>query len=546
MPQVPIYGAPKVRAASTPVPNMQTNVPVPNIVGPVSQAVNIFDDIRKQANETAVLEAEKQAMDLEFSTFDAPETGYLNRKGKDAIDGYQSTLDAYDNGMSKIRESLKNDEQKALFDEKVAIARRQQALLKGARHINQEREQFDADNLKAYADGVVSSAAANFNDPSRVGYDIGRGLAEIDAWAKRNGKSEDVVAGMKSDLETKAHTAVIDRMLATGNAAGAKSYFDSVSSKIAGDKRDEIEKELGASVAEAKAFDVVGTVFEKFARTGDQGGAELAVTEALKNDPAAAKLARAEIKARFDAFEKQQDRQLGLAQQWAMANGNYSYAAIPKEYRAGLSPQKDVELRKFLDGQLSGGTPADPAMKARADEVAYRLGRDPEQLKETDLMVVYPLFQAAGMETQWRQLANEQDAMRKGKAGDEWAMAGPTIEARLATLGIKPKDARAKQAEDYVRRQIESERQRNGKPLTREQVDAIIDTSFMRGVIQREWASDPLVFQFEAPYQTGPFVGGVPLSDYQKIRDTLIASGEANPSPERVQSVYAQFQAQGQ
>lgn len=545
MPQVPIYGAPKVKAASTPVPNLQTNVPVPNIAGAVNQVVNVVSDIRQQANETAVLEAERQAMDLEFQTFDAPETGYLNKQGKDAIEGYQQTLEAYDGGMSKIRESLKNDEQRVLFDQKVAIARRQQAMLKGARHVSQERDRFDAANLKAYVENVVTSAAANYADPARIGYDIGRGAAEIDAYAKRAGLPQEAVDGMKADLETKAHRAVIDRYMATpGNAKQAKAYFDAVKDRIAGDQRDEVEKELSSFVALDKATTAVDDVFAEAQRTGDFGAAETKLIATLQGDPEAQRQARVEFKQRQAAFESSQQTQVGKAMQWAMANGKYAYAAVPREFRAGLTPENDVKLREWLDGKVDASKQkVDPADKERALNLWYQLGRDPS-LKDKDLAPLAAYFLAVGEEARFDQLVREQDAQRKGKAGDEWAMAKPTLDARLATLGIKPKDKRSSQAEDYIRRQIESERLRLGRALDRKQVDDIIDQAFLKGEIQGTvW--DTGAYQFEAPYIGDDVAGGVPLADFQKIRDTLRAAGQ-DDSPEAVQSLYRRYQQQAQ
>ena len=548
MPRIPQYGESKVRAIGTPTPDVVQNVPVPNIAGAVGNVVDAFADIREEANRTAVTEAERKVLDLDFSTFDDPEKGYLRQQGKMAIEGYQKTIDGYDAGLSTIRSGLKNDDQRRLFDEKVATSRRQQARLTAARHMSQERERFDENEMAGRLDGAVGAAARHADDPARVGYELGTARADLAAYLKRKGIADgsEAFADRMRDFDTKGHEAVIDSLLSRPGGAGkAKAYLDTVRDSIAGDRLDEIDKNLSEFMAGEKSAGAVDVAFDAFRRTGDLGKAELDMIDGLKGDAKAQGLARQELRQRAAAFNESQDVQLGKAMQWALANGSYSYASLPRDLRAGLSPDKDVKLREWLDGKIDAARArVDPADKVRAMDLWTNLPRRPD-FKDADLTPLAPVFLAAGEEARYDQLVREQEALRKGKAGDEWAMAEPTLKARMRTLGIESKDARSLQATDYVRRQIEAERVRLNRALNRKEVDDIIDQSFVRGEIQREWAPDPDAYQFQAGYADGPFVGGVPLADYQKIADSLRAAGE-EVTPENVESVYRQFQSQAQ
>lgn len=547
MPKVPVYGEAKVSPIRQPMPNVTVDVPVPDIAGAVGQVADAAMDIRRQANETAVREAERQAIDLEFQTFDKPPEGndpggYVNRRGKAAMEQYQSTLDSYASGMSRIRSALKNDDQRRLFDEKIGSVRSQQARLKAARHANAERERFDAEEMSARLDSAISAVGANASDGARAAYEVGTARAELEGYLRerRGLKPEDQqYQDAVRDFQSRAHATAVDSLLAARNPKAAQEYFEATKGEIDGVVRTKIENELKAHVVEAKAFGTVDDVFARYAPTGDQGAAEAELTKALAGDPDALKLARAELTQRFQAQAMQQERQLGQSMQWALENGRYSYASIPREMRAGLTPQNDVRLREWLNGKIDAArSQPDPVMKARADEIMYKLPHNPEQFKAADLTAVYPVFAAANMETQWRQLANEQDAMRKGKAGDEWAMLKPTLDARLATLGIDNKDPRSSQAEDYLRRQIESARAVKGSSLSRKEVDDLIDQSFIKGELQGWWDSE--AYQFEAPYSDNPFVGGVPLADYQMIADRMRQSG-MEVTPELVEQEYNRF-----
>lgn len=551
MPRVPQYGDAKVRQISQPTPNVVQNVPVPDIVSGVGAVVDAAMDIRKKANETAVTEAEKKALDLDFATFDDPEKGYLVKQGKTAIENYQPTLEAYDGGMAKIRAELKNDEQRDLFDRKVATARRQQARLTAARHMSQQSERYAETEMQGRLENAISAAGRNAEDPTRVGYEIGTARADYAKFlSERKGikQGDEKFDDAMRDFDTKAHETVIDNLLTRpGGGAKAKGYFDAVKDSIDGARVDAIQGKLAEYIANEKAVSAVDVAFKAVRTGGDPGTAELDMVDGIKDDPKAQAIARAEFRNRVAAFETSQNSQIGKAKQWVLENKAFSYARIPREFRDGLTPTNDVELREWITSKIDAArsAPPSPAQKARAEELFYKLPRTPEEFKKADLMAVYSVFEAAGMESQWRQLTAEQDAMLKGKAGDEWAMASPTLDARLGTLGIKKSDPRAAQAEDYIRRQISAGRERKGSALTRQEVDDVIDQSFLKGEIQRSWLPDTEAYQFEAAYAEGPVVGTVPLEDYQKIANTLRYAGE-QVTPERVESIYRQFQAQGQ
>lgn len=249
MPQVPVYGAPKVKTASTPVPNVQVNVPVPNIVGPVAQAVNVFEQIRQRAFDSSMFEAKA---DLDNWKIDNVDKVLPERLGKSAFTLEGEKLAEFDAKVAERRAQLATDEQRLAFDQ-IAAERRLRVRGDVANHVAQETAKYDASVFKGSQDALLEQMAAGFKDAASNRRVADEAAADVATYMGRRGYSPDEIKAAQEDARTRGHVQALDRYFATEDMKGARTYYNAVGDQIAPSALARIDERFAAAEARQRA-----------------------------------------------------------------------------------------------------------------------------------------------------------------------------------------------------------------------------------------------------------------------------------------------------
>jgi hypothetical protein len=250
MPQVPVYES-RLRDQGLPDVNRGPQVSPQDFGSDIAQGLSVasrvvanqaFKEI-EEGDRVAVTAAETQLSSWMNDRLFNPDTGILNRKGKDAFNLPATFGPEYDKKAQEIAATLSGPRQARAFE---AIRGRRQVDFDETlnRHESAQRmEYYDSESSAAIEDSV-RSAGNLFNDPRKIASELKRQEQVINDQARRNGWSEEERTHAIENYKSKTHVEVIDRMLAMKEKTMAKVYYTSVKKQLLGDDATRIERAL--------------------------------------------------------------------------------------------------------------------------------------------------------------------------------------------------------------------------------------------------------------------------------------------------------------
>jgi len=216
MPEVPTI---KRRVGTAPLrleqPAPETEVDLSGVGELGKLTEQIFQEEVAKANQVAVLDADLALSQAEAELLNAPETGALNARGKDATAIYQPTMEAYDKTVSEISSGL--NETQALTFRNLSQGRRKTANKQLLNHISSESFKFDTATTTALLTNEQARIADNYGDEVAISESIEKQTAILKDYANRNGQAKEVTDQKVRDNIRNNHKAIINRMLADGN-----------------------------------------------------------------------------------------------------------------------------------------------------------------------------------------------------------------------------------------------------------------------------------------------------------------------------------------
>lgn len=216
-----VVGAPRV---------LESPVDASGLARGAQNVASVIEQIGQQetrdANQTAMLDADNRLGAWQNQTLYDPDNGALNRKGSDALGITQAFLSDFDKQQQAIADGLANDEQRRMFTQS-ALSRRQslQAKLGGYEFDQQQayKNQVDLASLSL----AKNSAALNYNDPQAIADSHARIDAVLQLQAERNGWSPDALEANRQKATSDMYSDILRRQAAQDPykaQAALKSY----------------------------------------------------------------------------------------------------------------------------------------------------------------------------------------------------------------------------------------------------------------------------------------------------------------------------------
>lgn len=355
----------------------------------VGQATQQYvEQERAKADTAALMAADQQLEKWQQKTFFDPEAGVYTKKGSAALDITNQTIGQFEQQQAKIGESLKNERQRARYNE--LVMRRRQSLSGDLnRYEYSERENYYDDVDRGQVETAMQGAALNYNDPDKIGYYQSKMIAVLQSQGQRKGLPPEMQQAMLLKANSGMSSAVISRMV-DDDPYKAKSYFQTAQEGMTAEDQVQIsrliDQEIKSREIEARQMQAIARA-ELSTRVSDAQSAYLSGFD-FENPPSASEFAASygaeEGAERYAQFVKTQD--IGTAiRQVAMAS--------PAE-RAQLVEQ----FRPAKDGVAEDGFAVDAKLYGTLLNSASRLGEELQNDPATYVVSRSPLLMKAAEE----------------------------------------------------------------------------------------------------------------------------------------------------
>lgn len=277
-PRTPLPGS---KTAALPAARLSSDAPIEAFGGgrhveeiaAIGQAIYVRE--KRRADEVAVMEADRRLAQFSNNALYNNETGFINRRGKDALAGQDALFDSYEKEVGNLSNQLGNDDQRAAFG-RFASSRRQELDKQVQVHVFNEVREHDRRETDAFVATERDAAALNYNDPERIQASLERQAAALRDFARRNGYGADsafskrLVASAISDT----HVGVVNRFLANNQDQLAQDYYKANKASIDGKDATTLERALHVGSTRGESQRAADAIMSKEGVTREQALAE--------------------------------------------------------------------------------------------------------------------------------------------------------------------------------------------------------------------------------------------------------------------------------
>lgn len=229
MPRVPTYEVPQVQQQPTRPIQLQGVAPDTTSIAQGLQTLGrgaqmLMDKEREKADTALLMDADNQLTKWQQQAMYS-EGGVYTRKGQNALDVTNQTLDQFEKAQAEIAKTLTNDQQKARYAQ-IVNSRRNSLSSDLNRYEYGERQNYYGQVEKAQLETSMQGAALEYQDPAKVAQYRQKVDAVLTSRAQRLGLSPEAAEAERLATNSGMSTAVIQRML-IDSPQKAKSYYES-------------------------------------------------------------------------------------------------------------------------------------------------------------------------------------------------------------------------------------------------------------------------------------------------------------------------------
>lgn len=498
--------------------------------------IRIAESEKRNADDVATTDAHTKLLNLKNSLLYDKDTGAYTKKESDAFNVVDEYGSQFDKSAQAIQDGLKGDEQKAIFGRmKTQYANELNSELN--RHVFQEAQKFDTTTFKNGVEASRNDAVMNYQNPDKVQESLGTQRALLFSYAQRNGISpdSDQFKVLDSDIQSKTHSDVIDRMINNGQDVAAKDYFDQNKDAIVGSDLLKTEKMVEEGTSRGQSQRIVDDILNRNLPSSD-ALSEIRAVENPKVRDAAYERYKQEITTQkaLEADNRQKQFQ-GISDIIEQSQG---MAEIPVNQRVGLSISENKAIDDRIK-QLRSGVEYPPNgqdyynLKLLA---ATPQTRD-DFLKTNVLDYGYKMTNSERHELIETQANLKKNDEKTDSLLSDFRTKDEVITGVLKRIGIRP-DSKSKDVQDkidqfraMVAEQQRAYQQQTGKMATNADLEGFANQLAGKAVEEKgiygfHWLLDKNVPFFEVP-RGADFsvkIDEVPRSERIKIEDALTRS----------------------
>lgn len=267
MARVPDYSQRQVRTAPVGAPSFSMRAPDASGLSQGLQqleagVIRRVEEEREKADTAAVLDADRRLTEWQNQALFDPENGVYSRKGGNALDVTNQTIQNFDRIQAQIGESLKSEQQRLRYQ--TIVERRREALSGDLnRYEFRERQTYYDQVDQGQLETSLQSAALNYNDPEKIAYYQNKGAAVLATQAARKGLPEEMAQAQLLKFNSGMSVAVISRM-ANDDPYRAREYFQQAQGAMTAEDQVQMDRliarEIKARELEARQLQAIARV----------------------------------------------------------------------------------------------------------------------------------------------------------------------------------------------------------------------------------------------------------------------------------------------
>ncbi|MFG0353528.1 hypothetical protein ACF8LD_04780 [Pseudomonas sp. zbq_5] len=200
-----VTGAPRVAQASVDASGLARGLS--SLAGDLT---DIHQREMREANQTAVLNADNQLGTWQNEAIFNPETGAFTKKGQAALNITNDTLAQFDQQRESIASGLANEQQRQMFTQ-AALQRRSQLQGKLGSYEFGEQQEYKNQVDKAAIATALNTAALNYNDPNAIAESHSRIDGILQLQAQRNGWAPEVLEANRTKATSDMYSDILKR-----------------------------------------------------------------------------------------------------------------------------------------------------------------------------------------------------------------------------------------------------------------------------------------------------------------------------------------------
>lgn len=230
MPRVPTYDTPQVQQQVAAPTQLRGVAPDNSAIAEGLQSFQrgaqiLVNKEREKADTALLMDADNQLTQWQQKAMYDEQNGVFTRKGKNALDVTNQTLEQFEQAQAEIAKGLTTDQQRARYSQIVA-SRRNSLSNDLNRYEYGERQNYYGEVEKGQLETSLQGAALDYQDPAKIQGFRDKVDAVLASRAERLGLSPEAAQAERLKVGSGMSTAVIQRML-IDSPQKAKSLFDS-------------------------------------------------------------------------------------------------------------------------------------------------------------------------------------------------------------------------------------------------------------------------------------------------------------------------------
>lgn len=230
MARVPTYDSPQVQQQVTRPIQLQGVAPDSTSIAHGLESFErgaqiLMNKERERADTALLMDADNQLTKWQQQAMYSESGGVYTRKGQNALDVTNQTLDQFEKAQADIAKTLTNDQQKARYAQ-IVNSRRNSLSNDLNRYEYGERQNYYGQVEKAQLETSMQGAALEYQDPTKVDQYRQKVDSVLSSRAERLGLSPEAAQAERLQTNSGMSTAVIQRML-IDSPQKAKGYYES-------------------------------------------------------------------------------------------------------------------------------------------------------------------------------------------------------------------------------------------------------------------------------------------------------------------------------
>lgn len=276
MPRVPTYDTAQVQQQPTRPIQLQRVAPDTTSIAQGLQTLGrgaqmLMDKEREKADTALLMDADNKLTQWQQKAMYAEDGGVYTRKGQNALNITNQTLDGFEQAQAEIAKTLTNDQQRARYAQ-IVNSRRNSLSSDLNRYEYSERQNYYGQVEKGQLETSMQGAALEYQDPAKVQGYRQKMDAVLDSRAQRMGLSPEAAQAEKLKYNSSLSADVLQRQ-ATDNPYEAQKTLKQFEGSMTADdlvrvggmienKVDRLQQkaEMAQLRAEAKAERTLGKI----------------------------------------------------------------------------------------------------------------------------------------------------------------------------------------------------------------------------------------------------------------------------------------------